>query len=90
MHCYVYKSLRRAETYVYLAERDAFHKLPEALREPLGRLQFVLELDLQPGRKLARENPEVVRGNLSEHGVHVQFPPKESITELLATPDAGD
>ncbi|MBD8525814.1 YcgL domain-containing protein [Pseudomarimonas arenosa] len=90
MHCYVYKSLRRAETYVYLAERDAFHKLPAALREPLGRLQFVLEIELTAQRKLARENPEVVRGNLLTHGVHVQFPPKDSITELLATPDAGD
>ena len=90
MHCHVYKSLRRAETYVYLAERDGFEKIPQALRESLGRLDWVLELELTPERSLAREDPERVRANLIAHGVHIQFPPKDAMTELLATPDAGD
>ena len=54
MHAYVYKSLRKADTYVYLAIRDDFESLPEPLRGQLGPLQFVLDVALTPGRKLAR------------------------------------
>ena len=75
MHAYVYKSLKKADTYLYLARRDDFAGLPEPLRTQLGTLQFVLDVDLTPGRKLARENPEVVRANLGARGFHLQFPP---------------
>ena len=34
----------------------------------LGALAFVLEVALTPERKLARENPEVVRRNLAANG----------------------
>src|SRR3546814_3754614 len=55
MHAYVYKSLRKADTYVYLAEREDFERLPEPLRAQLEPLRFVLDVALVPGRKLARE-----------------------------------
>src|SRR5690606_40108484 len=35
MHAYVYKSLRKADTYVYLAARDDFERLPGPLRGQL-------------------------------------------------------
>lgn len=79
MRCFVYKSLRRAEAYVFLLERDAFSRIPEAVRRPLEPLQFSFEFDLYPGRRLARQDAEVVRANLAEHGVHVQFPPDSAI-----------
>lgn len=75
MHAYVYKSHRRADTYVYLAQRDGFAKLPEPLRTQLGKLSFVLEVDLTPERRLAREDPVRVRENLAARGFHLQFPP---------------
>jgi len=75
MLAHVYKSLKKADTYVYLAARDDFARLPPPLQVQLGRLQFVLEVDLVPGRTLARADPGVVRGNLVERGFHVQFPP---------------
>ena len=75
MHAYVYKSLKKADTYVYLAARDDFARLPEALRDQLGQLDFVLEVALTPQRKLAREDVEVVRNNLAARGFHLQFPP---------------
>jgi uncharacterized protein YcgL (UPF0745 family) len=75
MHAYVYKSLKKADTYVYLAARDDFARLPEPLRSQLGTLAFVLDVDIVPERKLARENPAVVRGNLATRGFHLQFPP---------------
>lgn len=75
MHAYVYKSQRRADTYVYLAARDDFSRLPEPLRTQLGPLQFVLDVALTPERRLARENPREVRENLVARGFHLQFPP---------------
>ena len=74
MQAYVYKSLRKADTYLYLAARDDFARLPEPLHAQLGRLEFVLELDLTPERRLAQEDPAVVRGNLVHRGFHLQFP----------------
>ena len=76
MQAYVYKSRRKADTFVFLAARDDFARLPEVLRAQLGELAFVLEVALTPERKLARENPEVVRRNLALNGFHLQFPPQ--------------
>lgn len=75
MRCHVYRCRRRADTYVYLAERDAFERVPEPLRSQLGELEFVLELTLDSERKLAREDPERVRANLASAGFHIQYPP---------------
>ncbi|KAF1710879.1 YcgL domain-containing protein [Pseudoxanthomonas sacheonensis] len=76
MQAYVYKSQRKADTFVYLAARDDFERIPESLRAPLGELAFVLEVALTPERKLARENTETVRQNLAARGFHLQFPPR--------------
>lgn len=81
MRCFVYRSARREQTYVYLAERDAFERLPEALRTALGALQLVIELDLAARRRLAREDPEVVRANLAGQGFHIQFPPPVEVAD---------
>lgn len=75
MQTYVYKSLRKESTYVYLRTRDDFAVIPGAVRAPLGELVFVLEVALTPDRKLAQADPAVVRANLAAHGFHLQFPP---------------
>ena len=76
MQAFVYKSQRKEDTFVYLAARDDFERIPESLRTPLGPLVFVLEVALTPERKLARENVETVRQNLASQGFHLQFPPR--------------
>ena len=53
MQTYVYKSLRKPDTYLYLPKADAFAALPEAVAAPLQPWQFVLEFELTPGRRLA-------------------------------------
>ena len=82
MQAHVYKSLKKADTYVYLAGRDDFARLPEPLRTQLGPLQFVLDVDLAPGRKLAREDAAVVRENLALRGFHLQFPPASDLDPM--------
>ena len=75
MRAHVYKSLRKADTYLYLRERDAFSLLPESVLAPLGKLQWVLDVDLERTVKLARADIVVVRRNLAELGFHLQVPP---------------
>ena len=74
MQAFVYKSLRKDDSYVFLAARDDFARLPEPIRVQLGTLQFVFEVTLTPGRQLARGNADVVRSNLDALGFHVQLP----------------
>lgn len=74
MHAYVYKSRKKTDTYVYLAARDEVARLPEPLRNQLGLLTFVLDVDITPDRKLAQADAAVVLENLTMHGFHVQFP----------------
>lgn len=75
MHAYVYKSLKQADTYVYLAGREDFSRLPEPLCTRLGPLRLVLEVELTAERKLARENAAEVMRNLTLRGFHLQLPP---------------
>jgi uncharacterized protein YcgL (UPF0745 family) len=82
MHAFVYKSLRKADTYVYLAGREDFDRLPAPIRTELGELQFVLEVALEPGRRLAIEDAAVVRGNLALRGFHLQMPPRQALDPM--------
>ena len=88
MLAHVYKSLRKADTYVYLRERDAFALLPEPVAAPLGQLQWVLDLDLDRTVKLARTDIDVVRRNLAERGFHLQVPP--TLLDPLVAGGVGD
>ncbi len=78
MQAYVYKSQRKQDTYVYLARRDDFDAIPDALRAPLAPFAFVLEVELTPQRRLAQADAAQVRANLAERGFHLQFPPNPS------------
>jgi len=88
MQAFVYKSLRKPDTYLYLRERDAFALLPAPVRAPLGELAFVMELALTPERKLARVDADVVRNNLATRGFHLQFP--ETQLDPLVEGGVGD
>ena len=88
MQAFVYKSLRKPDTYLYLRERDAFGFLPETVLAPLGKLAFVMELALAEGRKLARADAAVVRANLQARGYHLQFP--EAQLDPLVAGGVGD
>lgn len=76
MLCFVCKSQRRKDTYVFLREAGGVSVLPPALRETLGGLVPLMELELTPERKLAREDAAVVLANLERHGYHLQLPPQ--------------
>ena len=74
-HCYIYRSKRKDELYLFLAEEEDFDCIPETIRKSLGQLEKAMELDLTPASKLARSNAAEVLKNLKEHGFHIQMPP---------------
>ena len=77
MQCAVYKSLKKQDTYLYLASKDDFSKVPESLMKLLGEPVHVMDLELSPERKLAQEDAAEVLRNLEERGWHLQMPGQE-------------
>jgi uncharacterized protein YcgL (UPF0745 family) len=73
--CWIYRSGRKDEMYLYLAQEDGFQRVPEALRDLFGTPILVLRLDLHPGRRLAREDVAHVIDDLRHQGYHLQLPP---------------
>lgn len=88
MHAHVYKSRRKPDTYLYLRDRDAFGLVPESLRAPLGALEFVLAVELVPGRTLARADAGVVKANLEQLGYYLQAP--DAVLDPLVAGGVGD
>jgi uncharacterized protein YcgL (UPF0745 family) len=74
--CWVYRSRRKADMYLYLSVEDSFDDLPGGLLERFGRPELVMRLELSPGRRLAREKAETVLRNLRASGYHLQLPPR--------------
>jgi uncharacterized protein YcgL (UPF0745 family) len=82
MQCYIYKSLKKAELYLYIDNKDDFSKVPETLISGLGVPEFVMELELSPKKKLAREDVNKVMASLKDKGFFIQMPPV-----LVRTPE---
>ncbi|MEM1091637.1 MAG: YcgL domain-containing protein [Pseudomonadota bacterium] len=78
MNCFVYAGRKLAEGYLFVPLENDFSRVPEALLQQLGELSLVLELSLEPGRKLARSDPEKVRQALTEVGYFFQPPPSKT------------
>jgi len=76
MLCEIFKSKKKEETYLFVEKETVLDELPQTLRDLLGELSLIMELDISEKRKLAREKPEVVLLNIRSQGFHLQLPPK--------------
>ena len=76
LHCWVYRSPRKQEMYLYLAGRMRSIPCPLASWRISANPFLVIELELSPDRQLAREDVNRVMANLREQGFHLQMPPK--------------
>ena len=73
--CNIYRCSHRDEMYLYIHEDKTKEDLPDDLIKLVKELTFVMELELTPDRKLAREDVLKVMENLEEKGFHLQLPP---------------
>jgi uncharacterized protein YcgL (UPF0745 family) len=74
--CWIYRSPRKDEMYLYLREEDDFSSVPQALLSRFGSPAKVMELTLSSQRTLAREDVNQVMENLRSQGFHLQMPPR--------------
>lgn len=74
MHCFVYRSTRRTDAYLFVPCADDFDAVPAALREHLGPLELAMELELTAGHRLARVDGATVMAHLERDGFYLQLP----------------
>ena len=75
MQCFIYKSNKKDELYLYLDKQDDFSSLPEAILKSIGQPEYVMQLEITPERKLARETATNVIKGIKENGFFIQMPP---------------
>lgn len=81
MKCSVYRSAKKADTYLYMPKDSSVEELPEGLNKLLGEIEHVLEVDLAARVELANEDIEQVREGLKSQGYFLQLPKKHHIVE---------
>lgn len=78
----VYKSPKKALTYLFVKQRDDFSAVPEALLSTFGTPQLVTIVNLAKRDKLAFADLDTVEERLTELGYYLQLPPP--VEDLLA------
>lgn len=84
INCWIYRSPLKAEMYLYLRAEGDFEAVPSELLQRFGTPEFVMQLQLHTGRRLAREEAARVMASLRERGFHLQMPPR---TDPAALPE---
>lgn len=73
--CTVYKSSKKADTYLYVEKKGEFDKVPEQLKTLLGKLTLVMTLDLDKRTNLGTAELAKVKQELTDNGFYLQLPP---------------
>jgi len=75
--CTVFKGRRKADTYLFVETDRELERVPGSLKELLGELSHVMDLELSPTRKLANADVIQVMQSLVEPGYFLQMPPPD-------------
>jgi len=75
MLCAVYKSIRKPQTYIFVAKRDDFSQVPTPLLEQFGPPQLVSILNITETTKMAMANASKVIKAVTDSGFYLQLPP---------------
>ncbi|QYJ77483.1 YcgL domain-containing protein [Shewanella acanthi] len=77
MLCAVYKSSRKADTYLFVNKRDCFDDVPEALMQVFGVPQLVMVFPIAKRESLGIADIVKVRAALEDQGYYLQIPPPQ-------------
>jgi uncharacterized protein YcgL (UPF0745 family) len=80
MLCQIYRSAKKAETYLYTRFEEKLEEVPEELMTTFGRAEEVMTLELDTDRKLARAEAKDVLQSIEEKGYYLQLPPASPVT----------
>ncbi|MGF2734971.1 YcgL domain-containing protein [Marinobacter sp. DUT-1] len=73
----VFRSSRKADTYVFVRRGQNWDELPEGLRGIFGAPIHSMDLLLTPDRKLARANGKQVLEAIKEKDFYLQMPEEQ-------------
>jgi uncharacterized protein YcgL (UPF0745 family) len=74
MQTSIYKSHKKQDSYIFIEHKDDFSRVPENLLQALGKLEFVMQIELTLARKLALSDSVKVMQALEENGFYLQLP----------------
>ena len=77
MKCEVYRSNRKAGTYLFVADAEDLGNLPDDLKARLEPLEWVMAIDLAERDTLAATRPATVVDSIESRGFFLQLPPGE-------------
>ena len=77
MKCEVYRSNRKAGTYLFVADAEDLGNLPEDLTARLKPLEWVMAIDLAERETLAATRPATVIDSIESREFFLQLPPGE-------------
>jgi len=77
MLCTIYKSSKKAQTYLFVNKRNDFSEVPEALMLVFGTPTLVTVMNLADKSKLAMADIDLVREKLNTQGYYLQLPPPQ-------------
>lgn len=60
---------------MYIDKQDDFSSIPETILKSIGQPEYVMQLDITPDRKLAREKATDILKGIEENGFFIQMPP---------------
>ena len=86
----VYRSSKKAETYVYVPKKEGFNCVPDALKTIFGQPVHVMDMLLTEDKKLARVDAERVLEEMADKGFYLQMPPAKDdyMLDLYKDPEA--
>ncbi len=76
MQCVVYKSNRHFDYFLFVRQEDDVTRVPDGLRQMLGVLEKVMDLELDANRSLARADAAEVMQQIEAKGYYLQMPPR--------------
>ncbi|QKI90051.1 YcgL domain-containing protein [Thiomicrorhabdus xiamenensis] len=87
-----YRSPKKEELYLFVPHEDGLEKLPKELLVMFGEPQHVIDFDLSPDRKMAREDAAEVYQSVTTKGFFMQMPPTEveKISDYAPPPENLD
>lgn len=91
IRCDIFKSSKKDEMYLYVLQKenqdDTLSSVPASVLHAFGRATFVMSLDLDENRKLARVNVLHVMDSLQTKGFFIQMPPEGLINPNAVEPE---
>ena len=87
----VYKSKKKADTFLFIEKRDDFSKVPEPLMAMFGQPQYVMIINLAKRTQLGVADLDTLKQSLSDQGYYLQIPtPEENLLSQLRKQNGAD